>query len=94
MEYQSISFRRLKGGVWDATAQEYTIGDLVYSIEASSDLQIWKTAPDVQIIEEAVVETTPPSATVEIATYRIVDAFGSALIPERDYLRLRVTRLP
>ena len=93
MDYLALSFRRLKGGVFDMTAQTYTVDDLVYSIEASTDLQTWLTAPDVMLIDEGAVDVAD-NPLAEIATFRVLDAFGSAAIQQDYFLRLRVTRLP
>lgn len=104
MNYQSISFRRLRGGILDPITHDYTIDNLLYTVEASTDLRIWRSAPEAIIVEESVVNSLDDPENVEVVNFRIVDAFNASpnMRPitsegefvNRYYLRLRVTRLP
>ena len=92
-QFPAITFRRLKGGVRDAN-DIYTFEDLVYTVEASTDVQTWSTSPTVPILQTSVVDSADSPATVEVVTYRYGVPLTDPSPGDRAYLRLRVTRLP
>jgi len=96
MDYPTITFRRLRGGVTNAVDGSYTFDDLVYRIQGSSDLTDWLSPPDIFILEESVVPAPDAPDTVDLVTIRILDidpSTGAFDIGDHYYMRLEVTRL-
>ena len=95
MSYPSITFRRIKDGILDAVSNVYTVGNLEYTIEGSTDLQSWWSHPDILVVQESAFDDPDdPFGISEIATFRAFDSIESTLLGTEYYLRLSVTRLP
>ena len=93
-QFPAITFRRLKGGVRDVN-DVYTFEDLVYTVEASTDLITWGTRESMglPVFQTTSVDSVDLPDTVEVVTYRYATLLSTAEPGDRVYLRLRVTRL-